>query len=164
MRLVGFLVVVSLVIAVISCTQDSGAGAPITANTEADIQAQRDLAVEFDAAVNSGDLQRFLALYTESALRLPPGGGPLQGKEAIGRAIQQFFNEYDAAHQLIVLDARVSGNLAFARGRWQSTGTPKDGGEPRRGAGAWTTIRERQADGSWKTVLDIWNRDEEPAQ
>ncbi len=153
---------VFLAVGPISCAEEPRT--EIVSNIEADIQAQRNLAEEFDAAVNSGDLERFLRLYAEDAVRLPPGTDVLQGKAAISSAMKQFFDQYDAAHQLVVLDARVSGNLAISRGRWESTDTPKGGGDPLRGTGAWTSIRERQADGSWKTVLEIWNRDSMPSQ
>ena len=150
--------VVSFAVVSASCGPEPSSGGEAASNIQTDVQAQRDLAEAFDAAVNSGDLQRFLDLYTEDAVRLPPGSDPIRGKKAISRSIQQFFDEYKAQHELEVLDVRVSGDIAFSRGRWRSTDTPKSGGDPTSASGSWTTIRERQSDRSWKTILEIWNR------
>ena len=57
----------------ISCTEEPNLTTEVVPNVEADVQAQRDLAEEFDAAVHSGDLERFLGLYAEGAVHLPPG-------------------------------------------------------------------------------------------
>ncbi len=129
-----------------------------SAATEADIRAQRDLAAEFDAAINAGELQRFLVLYAEDAVRLPPGSDPIVGREAIAESIQGFLEAYQPEHALEVEDVRVSGDVAISRGNWRSTDTPRSGGESSTARGTWTTFRERTTDGSWKTVLEIWNR------
>ncbi len=126
---------------------------------EADIEEQKDMVKEFDAALNSRDLERLLDLYSDVAVRLPPDADPLEGKESIGNALQQWFDDTETAtHTMVVVDAQVSGDLAFARGTWESTETPKRGDGPKRLDGAWISVRRRQPDGSWKTIIEIWNR------
>ena len=140
-----------------SCAPEAEPPMDAGPDIEADIQAQKDIVEEFDAALNGGDLERFLSLYAEDAVRLPPDAEPVVGKEALKTAIQQWFDEYDAEVHNVVVDARVSGDFGFARGTWVASLTPEGGGETMQQGGAWVSIRERQTDGSWKTICEIWN-------
>jgi uncharacterized protein (TIGR02246 family) len=140
-----------------SCAPEAETPMDAGPDIEADIQAQKDIVEKFDAALNSGDLEGFLDLYTEDAVRLPPGEEPILGKEALRTAIQQWFDQYEAQVHNVVVDARVSGDFGFARGTWEANLAPKDGGETMQQGGAWVSIHERQTDGSWKTIWEIWN-------
>jgi ketosteroid isomerase-like protein len=54
-------------------------------------------------------------------------------------------------------EVQVSGDLAFARGTYAATVTPKAGGEETFIDGKYMTILKRQTDGSWKIHRDIFN-------
>ena len=64
-----------------------------------------------------------------------------------------------AAHHRIseVEDVRVSGNLAVVQGTDTGTTTPKSGGEPIPFDLKWLIAFERQSDGTWKCIFEMWN-------
>ena len=57
------------------------------------------------------------------------------------------------------LDVRVAGAFAMAKGTFEGTSTPKAGGAAVPVKGKFVTLYERQANGSWKAVWDIFNSD-----
>ncbi len=59
----------------------------------------------------------------------------------------------------MVEDVRVFGDWAFMRGVYTVKRTPKTGGEPIQFPGKWMAFKQRQLDGSWKIVSDIFNSD-----
>jgi len=52
---------------------------------------------------------------------------------------------------------RVSGDLAVVRGTDTGTTAPKSGGEPVKYNLKWLTVLERQPDGTWKWIYEMWN-------
>jgi ketosteroid isomerase-like protein len=52
---------------------------------------------------------------------------------------------------------RVSGDVAVIWGTY--TTNPAEGEEGITAAGKWVALVEREADGSWKVVRNIWNTD-----
>lgn len=59
-------------------------------------------------------------------------------------------------------EARIAGDLAFSRGIFTLSMTPKAGGETIKLSGKYLTILEKQADGSWKIARDCFNYNEPP--
>jgi ketosteroid isomerase-like protein len=55
------------------------------------------------------------------------------------------------------MEAKVSGNLGFARCTYTLSMVPKAGGETIEYDGKALTILEKQADGSWKIARDCFN-------
>jgi uncharacterized protein (TIGR02246 family) len=126
-------------------------------SVEADIEALKTAAADWDAAWNSQDLEKLLSLYTEDAVRMPPNEAAEVGKEAIRGSLQRSFGEFTSQGGSVVDDVRVSGDLAYVRGTGEYTDTPKTGGEPIQGVGKWVAVHQRQPDGSWKMICEIWN-------
>ena len=109
---------------------------------EADITAIKGMLDQFDALLNAGEPEKLVSLnYAENAVRMPADESMLRGKEAI------------------LEDVQVDGDLAFMRGVNTGSLIPKDGGEPIPAIGKWMAVYKRQADGSWKVIADIYNRD-----
>ena len=61
---------------------------------EADIAAIKSLTEEYDAAINSGDLDSWMSIYTDDAVRMQPNMPVLVGKDAIRSVMQYFFENY----------------------------------------------------------------------
>jgi ketosteroid isomerase-like protein len=51
----------------------------------------------------------------------------------------------------------VRGDLAVVRGDYSITFTPKGAAGPLKDNGKWLEVRQKQADGSWKIAVDIFN-------
>ncbi len=133
-------------------------------NTEADIEAVKNLTEEYDAAINSGDLDSWVSLYTDDAVRMPPNSPALVGKDAIRSVMQSSFEKYTFDIKETTEEVIVAGDWAFARGTYTYTITPKAGGEPiGDDSGKWMAFNKRQPDGSWKIYRNIFNSDLPPS-
>ena len=132
-------------------------------NTEADVEAVKNLTEEYDALVNAGDLDSWVSLYTDDAVRMPPNNPALVGKDAIRSVMQSSFEKYTFDIKETAEEVIVAGDWAFARGTYTYTVTSKAGGEPIRDSGKWMAFHKRQPDGSWKIYCNIFNSDLPPS-
>ncbi len=128
-----------------------------TVNVKADIQANKNLNDAWDEAYNAVDMDRLLSLYTDDAVRIPPNEPPLIGKEAIQGNFQQSFDMFTEETDSVIADIKISGDFAFVRGTWKDIQTPKAGGEALNFNGSFVAINQKQPDGSWKTICEIWS-------
>lgn len=56
-------------------------------------------------------------------------------------------------------DVKTSGDFAVETGTYTMTMTPKKGGKAINDKGKHVVVWERQADGSWKAIRDMFNSD-----
>ena len=54
-------------------------------------------------------------------------------------------------------EIQISGDMAFSRGTYTLSLTPKEGGATTTFNGKWLDIEKRQTDGSWKIYIDMVN-------
>jgi ketosteroid isomerase-like protein len=89
---------------------------------------------------------------------MPPNEAIRKGKEAILLGYQKA-RELNDEHcdSSVVEDVRVSGDLAVVQGIDTGTSTPRSGGEPVKYSLKWLTVLERQSDGTWKWIYEMWN-------
>jgi len=128
-------------------------------NIEADIAAIKALLDEWVQLYNAGDFARLMSIfYAENSILMSPNESIRKGKEAILLGYQKA-GELNDEHveSTAVEDARVSGDLAVVRGIDTGTTTPRSGGEPVKFNVKWLVVFERQADGTWKCIYEIWN-------
>ncbi len=131
-------------------------------DTQADIQAIKNSVEKFDLAVNEGDFETLASFYTEDAIRMPPDEPAWIGNDAIRAGFKKGFEQYDMVVENSVEDVQTFEDRAFMRGVYTVKLTPKTGGELIQVTGKWMAFRQRQQDGSWKTVSDIYNSDNPP--
>ena len=95
---------------------------------------------------------------------MPANEPDIIGKDAFQSSLQAFFEQFTVkGNASEVLEAEVSGDLAFVRGTYMITGTPKAGGQPTQYSGKYLHIFKRQPDGAWKIYRAI-GADEEPPE
>ena len=115
----------------------------------------------FVEAYNRGDAAAAADHYTEDAKLLPPNQEMVSGK----RAIQEFWQTaMDMGVRRINLgnvEVVYDGNVAYVRGVSTVTIQP-EGGREMTERGKCLVALKRQADGSWKLAVDIWNSDLPP--
>ena len=121
------------------------------------MEAIKGLAREWEEAFNARDIDKLITFYTDNSLRIPANQAPIIGKEAIRDDFQQFFDQYTAELNSEVLDVKVCGDHAFVRGTWAETVTTKATGESLKINGNWVNLDQRQPDGSWKLIWEIWS-------
>ncbi len=129
------------------------------ANVEADVAAIKGLLDEFVQLYNAEDFDRLLSVfYAENAILLPPNESIHKGKEAILLTYKKNReSNIEYVDSSIVEDVRVSGDLAVVQGIDTGTTTPRSGGEPVKYDLKWLVALERQSDGTWKCIYEIWN-------
>jgi len=103
--------------------------------------------------------------FADNSVRLPPNDRIVVGKEAIRSNLQAFVDRYSQTEVDVAEDIQVVGDLAFARGTGTAKVTPRvPGAAIFEDKGKWVDVYQRQPDGSWKMIVDIWNSDLPPVQ
>jgi uncharacterized protein (TIGR02246 family) len=115
-------------------------------------QSPEQLIDSFASAVNSSDLDRVLAHYERDA-RLAFPGQPSVGHDAIRSTIQNLLAQQPTMTGTTVGVSRV-GDLALLRSEWSLTATDQTGGHVEMSGESVELVR-RQADGSWRYVIDL---------
>jgi uncharacterized protein (TIGR02246 family) len=155
------ILVVSLVLLLcftFGCQKGEEAAKAPKVNVEADVAAIKASFDEFVQLYNAGDFEKIMSNYAENSIQMPPNESNRKGKEAILLGYQKT-RELNDEHcdSSVVEDVRVSGDLAIVRGTDTGTTTPRSGGKPVKYSLKWLTVLERQSDGAWKWIYEMWN-------
>ncbi len=111
-----------------------------------------EVVVQIIEALNAADVEGALALYEPGATFVPEPGKAVTGPEAI-RAVLNGFLALKPRLTVRVHQAVESGDLALVCSRWTLTGSGPDG-SPVEMAGQGADIVRRQANGTWRFVVD----------
>ena len=103
-------------------------------------------------AVSRGDLEAALACYEDDASFVPQPGQVVRGAAALREAVGAFI-ALKGQLAIAVEEVVEAGEIALLRSRWTLRGTGDDG-QPLELAGAGVEVVRRQADGSWRFVID----------
>jgi uncharacterized protein (TIGR02246 family) len=126
----------------------------------ADVAQVYQLWNEMAAAANEGDMERWMALWSEDGIQMPPGAPRRVGKAAIRGAMQASFERFAPRKARIrPEEIRILGDRAYAHGTYEYEMAPKEGGETKGYAGMFLSILEKQVDGSWKIAIDCRSYD-----
>ncbi len=159
-KLLMILPLVFLLCFTFGCQQAEEVAEEPAVDVEADIEAIKKMPDDFNAAINAGDIDKLVSLFTDDAVRIPPNEPALIGKEAIRGLFQQQLNQFTVQNEGVIVDLKVSGDLAFYRGSWTSINTPKDGGEPLKYNGSFVSVIQKQPDGSWKAICNSFSNEQ----
>jgi ketosteroid isomerase-like protein len=108
--------------------------------------------------INSGDLGSLMPLYENEAAFASQPGSLAHGAPGIGEALTGFIS-MNGTLDLEVTRVLEAGGLALVLGVWTFNGTGPDG-EPVRLAARNADVLRRQADGTWRFVIDNpWGTD-----
>ena len=129
-----------------------------TANVEADIEAVRNWANGNFAAADTGDLEGYLAFWSEDVIWMPPNAPIIRGKSAVREYVQPFFEQLTILHEYSIEEVEVGGDFAFTRISSKETYTPKTGeGEPMIVNSKAIFLLKRMPEGAWLCTHGIWN-------
>ena len=119
---------------------------------------------EYAAACHAGDFERWLSLWTDDVIQMPPDVPRRVGKDQIRKAYQPSFDLFDFSNMIINTDeVRILGDQAYSHATYTFDMTPKEGGETTSYSGKFLDILEKQVDGSWKIAIDCHNYNEPSA-
>jgi ketosteroid isomerase-like protein len=129
-------------------------------NDPADVQAIKDTGPAYDKFANAGDAAGLASeFYAADAIRMDPNQPASAGTAAIRATLEKGYAQATDNVRDVIDDVRVAGNVAFAKGTFDGTSTPKAGGAAVPVKGKFLTLYERQGTGPWKAVWDIYNSD-----
>jgi uncharacterized protein (TIGR02246 family) len=131
-----------------------------------DVAAERAALTEADSrysqATSTKDADAFVGFYAQDGAMYPPEGSVVKGPDSIRDFVGPFFEDPGFAAKFTPLAVEVSqgGDMGYSFNLLELTATGPTGEtvtEHLRDFHLW----HKQADGSWKLVVDIWNA--EPA-
>jgi uncharacterized protein (TIGR02246 family) len=106
----------------------------------------------FSRRLEAGDLEGALALFEQGATFAPQPGQQVSGLDAIRRALEQFIALKPTMTGTIEKVLEADG-VALVANRWTLRGTRPDGA-PVELAGVSSDVMRRQADGTWRILVD----------
>jgi ketosteroid isomerase-like protein len=117
-----------------------------------------------EAVENAGIAAAAIPLMTEDVVFMVPTAPVLCGRdtvvEFIGRNFGWLLERYERRIGYVSDEVRECGDVAFDRGRFTFTCTPKEGGVPEVNSGKYLFVYERDRAGSWRISRAIQSLDE----
>jgi uncharacterized protein (TIGR02246 family) len=108
--------------------------------------------------INSGNLEALMSLYEPDAAFATQPGSLAHGPEGVRQSLTAFI-AMKGTLDLKVTRVLEAGGLALVAGHWSFTGTGSDGAAVTL-TGHNADVLRRQADGSWRFVIDNpWGTD-----
>jgi ketosteroid isomerase-like protein len=147
--LIGLLILVILGLGIASMRYRAGQGVP---------QGLMDVDREFARATAARGIDGWMSYVAEDAAFMPDGAAIVRGKREIRATYEPAFAKpsYSLTWEPVRADVSGSGDLGYTYGQYESQSIGKDG-QRVTSSGKYVTIWKRQADGSWKAVVDIGN-------
>ena len=124
-----------------------------------DDKALRELIRDYQKSINTGDAQKYSALYTDDAIWMPPNAPDRIGRAEILKMQSAIFAKFATHTELTPTEVRLLSDqwglvLCSSRG----TMTPRGGGNAVEFAFSIVFLTARQPDGSWLVARQIWNQ------
>jgi ketosteroid isomerase-like protein len=131
--------------------------APAAPDTAADVAAVKQVTSLEAQYVNAADIDGYLSIFSADTKTLPPNEPMMTGTDAIRGWIEGLYQQFTANLVYSESEVVVSGDLAVERFEGTLTLTPKGSGDPMVEDLKGVHVFQRQADGSWKITMDVWN-------
>ena len=131
--------------------------------TEVDLEAARAELAETDlafaaAASAAEDAELIASYWADEAVIIPPDSPEVRGKAAILEFVRESMAlpGFSVTWEPVEVQIGPSGLVGFTTGPNRFT-VPDADGNIMTVDGTYVTVWQKQADGSWKCVVDIWN-------
>jgi ketosteroid isomerase-like protein len=111
-------------------------------------------------ALNEGNLQLMNEMVAPNHIMMIPNRPALIGKDAITASNRNLVATWNDVEIWKPAETVVAGDWAYQRGAYDITLTPKkSGGRSIHSVGKYIHIYQRQPDGSWMMIRDMFNSD-----
>ncbi len=128
---------------------------PVAEITNADMEAIRASHETWSQAMESGDFQAAVNLFTVDAVVMPPNRPAIQGRDAIRAWYEASPRLSDINFEIIEVDGHA--NLAFVRGKYSRAVAQEGVQETVIDTGKFLEVRHRVTDGSWLITVDMFS-------
>jgi len=128
-------------------------------NSGRDATSERQALLETDRAwanaAASGDVKRLTEFWADDATNYFPGAPVARGKQAIGELVQRNRSQpgFSLAWEPAEAVVAASGDLGYTSGTFELSVNDADG-NPAIRRGHYVCIWKKQADGSWKCIVE----------
>jgi len=137
---------------------DEGISEKMERNLVSDVAQIYKMWIEYAAAINDGDINRWISLWIDDGIQMPPDVPRSVGVPQIRGSIEPIFEIINFENFHINTDeVHILGDQAYTHGLFFTSMTPKNGGETIDVTGKFLTILTKQADGFWKIAVDCFN-------
>ena len=146
-------------LALVTACQPKAPAAPADESAAA-VEAIRAADAAWEKAFSSRDTTGAVAAIEATGSVMSSNAPIATGPEAIRALFNGFYAlpNMTIHWQAVTVEAAKSGELGYSRGTYElNFNDPK--GKPVSDKGKYATVWRKQADGSWKVVLDIFNSD-----
>ena len=143
---------------IVGTVMAGGCGSGATIETESDLVSLRLAANTYHQAASTKDRAAVVALYDENALMVPPNADLVEKLEGVQGYRFGFLETPGVELQFEILRAEIStsGDIGWTLSIGDITINNPEG-PPGRDIIRDFHIWKKQADGSWKVVVDMWN-------
>jgi uncharacterized protein (TIGR02246 family) len=121
-------------------------------------QAIRDLDEQWSKAAEAKDVDKTVSFYSDDAVVMPPNAPRATTKEAIRTIWKDLLTDASISWKTKEVEVARSGDLAYSSGTYEVTLNDPTG-TPVKDRGKYLEVWKKQADGTWKCVMDMWNSD-----
>jgi uncharacterized protein (TIGR02246 family) len=141
------------------------AGTTGSASPAVDIEAVRAVETAWVRDIATKDVEKFASYYADDATVLMPNTPLIAGKDKVKAALKPMLADPNFAltFQPTRIEPSRGGDLVYAIGTYAMTVSDAIDKTPVTDKGKYVTIYRKQADGSWKAVVDMINSDLPPA-
>jgi ketosteroid isomerase-like protein len=121
-------------------------------------EAIRDLDEQWSKAAGAKDVYKTVSFYSDDAVVMPPNAPRATTKDAIRTLWKDLLTDASISWKTKEVEVAQSGDLAFSNGTYEVTLNDPTG-TPVKDRGKYLEVWKKQADGTWKCVMDMWNSD-----
>ena len=138
-------------------------GCTVLSEPADDEQAIARLRQELAAAMNAGNVERILELFTDDVVLMPPGAPLVRGAGAARQMFVGLFTQVTLDETWTSEEILVTGDVAYDWSSYAVRVTTVASGESVDESGQNFFVARRARDGTWKYSRLIWNRDQPPS-
>jgi uncharacterized protein (TIGR02246 family) len=138
-----------------ACTQAPS----VPADTrEQDAAAIKKADTDAATAATARNVNALMAFYADDTTIMPPNGPMITGRENARKFFTDMMNlsDFSIAWQPSKAEAARSGDVGYSIGNYHMMFTAPDGNMVMED-GKYATVWKKQADGSWKLAVDMFN-------
>ena len=145
-------------LAAVSALVLNGCASQTPVDAAAELAALREAADAYHVAASAKDADAVVGLYGEGAIMVPPNADMVEGLEGVRGYRFGFIETPGVELEFEIVQAEVSatGDIGWTLAIGEITINQPEG-PPRRDRVRDFHMWKKQADGSWKVVVDMWN-------
>jgi ketosteroid isomerase-like protein len=150
----------TIVAAAVSFSVFVQSSSALAGDMDAQAKALEKLDADWSKSAVAKDVDRLASFYVEDAFVYPPNSPLALGRAAARKVWASYFSDPSFSISWKTAHASVSksGEMGFTAGTYEDSYKGGDGKMVSE-KGKYVTVWEKQKDGTWKAVHDIWNSD-----